>query len=423
MAPKTTRPAVVLDNVGVRFRLDAAGPVSLRRDGLRAMSTVFRRRRRSEFWALRDIGLDIRPGEIFGVIGGNGAGKSTLLKIMAGIYPPTTGSVRVEGIPAPLIELGAAFNPELTGAENIFLSGSIYRVPRREIRRRFDEIAEFSGIREFLHVPVKNYSSGMFIRLAFSIIIFFRPDIVLIDEVFSVGDEIFQQKSFEKILSFRERGAAIVLVSHDLNLVARIAGRVAVLSRGRLAFVGEAGEAVAFYRELLLGGESLDAVPIGQGGARSPAGDSRRFGDRRVEITSVVFTGADGLPRTSFRTGEQFEARLAFNSKLGPGEGRAVFGVGLHTVYRMLIYGPNTRDGGMGAPGEPPLPPRGVVRFIVPSLTLLPGDYLFSASVYDATLNTAHDHHDQMYRFRVEDCGAKEFGTVRVQSRWELEEA
>jgi lipopolysaccharide transport system ATP-binding protein len=432
-APSPDRPAVALSGVDVRFLLDTGTPLSLRRDGLRAALARLRRRRREEFWALRGIDLDIRPGEIFGILGGNGSGKSTLLKVMAGIYPSTSGSVRVSGTVAPLIELGAAFNPELTGAENIFLSGSIYRIPRREIRARFEEIVDFSGIRNFLHVPVKNYSSGMFIRLAFSIIIFFRPDVVLIDEVFSVGDEVFQQKSFEKILSFREAGAAIVIVSHDLNLVSRIADRAAVLSCGRAVFVGKAGEAAACYRDLLLGGESLDAAPDGRS-STLPAGDSRRWGDRRVEITSVVFTGFDGLPQTSFPSGGYFEARLSYVSILGPGDPRPVFGAALSTVYRMLLYGPNTLEAEMcGAPGvspgsapdafSGPLPARGVVRFIIPALPLFPGDYLFSASCYDLSLSVAHDHHDQMYRFRVEGCGSRAFGSVRMESRWEIESA
>jgi lipopolysaccharide transport system ATP-binding protein len=435
-ARTTDQPAVALDGVDVRFLIDSGTPLSLRRDGLRAALARLRRRRREEFWALHGVDLDIRPGEIFGVLGGNGAGKSTLLKVMAGIYPATSGSVRVAGTVAPLIELGAAFNPELTGAENIFLSGSIYRIPRREIRDRFEEIVDFSGIRNFLHVPVKNYSSGMFIRLAFSIIIFFRPDVVLIDEVFSVGDEVFQQKSFEKILSFRERGAAIVLVSHDLNLVSRIADRAAVLSRGRAVFVGKAAEAASRYRELLLGGESLDAAPESAPDDRPtplPSGDSRRWGDRRVEITSVVFAGADGLPQTTFPSGGYFEARLSYVSKLGPGDPRPVFGAALSTVYRMLLYGPNTleaemrsgadatRSGPAGLPDA--LPARGVVRFIIPSLPLFPGDYLFSASCYDPSLSVAHDHHDQMYRFRVDGGGPGAFGCVRMDSRWEVESA
>jgi ABC-type polysaccharide/polyol phosphate transport system ATPase subunit len=423
--PDTDQPAVVFDAVGVRFLLDPGRAVSLRRDGLRAVAALCRRRRKEKFWALRDVSLEIRPGEIFGVVGGNGAGKSTLLKVMAGIYPATAGSVRVVGTLAPLIELGAAFNPELTGAENIFLSGSIHRVPRREIRRRFDEIVDFSGIRDFLHVPVKNYSSGMFIRLAFSTIIFFQPDVVLIDEVFSVGDETFQQKSFEKIFSFREHGATIVLVSHDLNLISRIAGRAAVLSRGRLAFVGPAAEAVAHYRNLLLGGEGLGTILRERREATpSSPGDSRRWGDGRVEITSVIFTGADGQPRTSFRTGDYFEARLSYVSRLEPGAGRPVFGVALSTAYRMLLYGPNTRDAEHNADsGIKSLPARGIVRFIVPSLPFFAGEYLFSASVYDSTLNIAYDHHDQMYRFRVEDGGPREFGCVRIESRWEVEQA
>ncbi|MBM3297249.1 MAG: ABC transporter ATP-binding protein [Candidatus Aminicenantes bacterium] len=416
-----SKPAVALEEVGIRFLLSPPRPASLRHDGLRALRALGRRRK-EEFWALRNIDLEIKPGEIFGVVGGNGAGKSTLLKVMTGIYPATNGRVRIHGTLAPLIELGAAFNPELTGAENIFLSGSIHRVPRREIRRRFDEIVDFSGIREFLNVPVKNYSSGMFIRLAFSIIIFFQPEIVLIDEVFSVGDEAFQKKSFEKILSFRERGAAIVLVSHDLNLIARIAGRAAVLSRGRLAYLGPAAEAVAHYRKFLLEGEGLDAVRSGRESSPALLQNSRRWGDRRVEITSVVFVGEDGLPRTSFRTGEYFEARLSYVSRLGPQEKRPVFGVALITAYQMLVYGPNTLEAeGISAAPQDPLPSRGVVRFIVPSLPLFAGNYLFSASVYDPTLSIAHDHHDQMYGFHVDDSGAKEFGCVRIGCRWGIE--
>jgi ABC-type polysaccharide/polyol phosphate transport system ATPase subunit len=246
--------AIELSGVGVRYAL------TLERDGPRrgGLAALLRRPRRMDFWALKGIDLTVRRGEIFGVIGSNGAGKSTLLKTLAGIVPVSEGRAAVSGRLAPLIELGAAFNPELTGAENIFLSGSIYRIPRRRIRENFEAIIEFSGLRKFIHSPVKNYSSGMFIRLAFSIVIFFEPDVVLVDEVFAVGDAVFQKRSFEKIIGFLDRGAAVVLVSHDLDFVARTCGRTLVLSRGRASFLGPAAEAVARYQELVGAGEGLE---------------------------------------------------------------------------------------------------------------------------------------------------------------------
>ena len=194
-----TETSIKVSSVGIRFKLRQEKQIKLRRDGVKNLRSLLFQRKKKEFWALKDINFETERGEIFGIIGGNGAGKSTLLKIIARIYPATEGQIQVNGNIAPLIELGAAFNPELTGTENIYLTGSIYKIPRRIIRQNFDRIIDFAGIRKFKDTPLKNYSSGMFIRLAFSIVIFFNPDIALIDEVFFVGDEVFQKKSFEKI--------------------------------------------------------------------------------------------------------------------------------------------------------------------------------------------------------------------------------
>jgi ABC-type polysaccharide/polyol phosphate transport system ATPase subunit len=444
-----TAGAIKLSSVGIKFFLNLDEEVHLRRDGIKAFRTLLRRTRKKEFWAVKDISLEIKKGEIFGIIGGNGAGKSTLLKIIAGIFPSSAGSIEVSGTLAPLIELGGAFNPELTGAENIYLTGSIYRIPRKVIRRNFDQIVDFSGIRKFIDIPIKNYSFGMFIRLAFSIIIFFQPDIVLIDEVFSVGDEVFQQKSFEKILSFKERGATIVLVSHDLNMISQFCGRVLVLSCGRTAFIGPAEEAVNKYHELLRAGEGIDtegeargeggegdggtrerrggelerdtrksgAIGIGGASAQGASGDSRRWGNKKVEITRVDFVDKDGNFQRAFHSGDYFEARLSYVSRLVEDE-IPVFGAAIHTAYKMLIYGPNTLESA-GRSGI--ITARGVVRLIIPALPLFKGDYLFSASAYDQSLSVAYDHHDMMYLFRVLDSPSREFGCVKLQSHWEIE--
>jgi hypothetical protein len=243
-----------------------------------------------------------------------------------------------------------------------------------------------------------------------------------------VGDEVFQQKSFEKILSFKERGATIVLVSHDLNLIERFCRRALVLSRGRPAFLGPAEEAIDRYHDLLRRGEGLDA---GNGEKRpgresasepelapAPASDSRRWGNKQIEIQKVSFVDRDGRPAAAFAPGDYFEARIPYASKLPPGE-RPIFGAAIHTAYKMLIYGPNTLEG--GPPADRDLPASGVVRFIIPSLPLFGGDYLFSASAYDPSLSRAYDHHDMMYQFRVLDGPTREFGCVRIQSRWDFE--
>lgn len=415
-------PAVKVDSAGIKFFLRPEGV----KRGLKGwLKSTFSGGFKQEFWALKDINFEVKPGEILGIIGSNGAGKSTLLKAIAGIYPLTEGEITVNGRLAPLIELGAAFNPDLSGAENIFLTGMIYRVPRREIQEKFDKIVNFSGLRKFINVPVKNYSSGMFIRLAFSIIIFFQPDIILIDEVFSVGDEIFQKRSFEKILSFKKRGVTILLVTHDLSLISRICDRVLVLSEGKAAFLGEPEEAVRMYQQLISHGEGLEARVIEEKKSRAagplspsslPAPGAQRWGTKEVEIHTVEFVNKEGQASFIFRTGDYFEARIAYTSRLK--DGRPVFGVAISTIYKLLIYGPNTLETEFPAS----VPEEGIIRFIIPELPLLEGDYLFSAAAYDESLQKAYDHHEMMYHFRVLSDGRKDFGSVRLAAEWRVEE-
>ncbi len=396
--------SIKLEGLGIRY--------FIRQEKAGGLKSILRRRKKVDLWALKGIDLEVRKGEIFGVIGSNGAGKSTLLKALSGIIPVTEGTVALDGRIAPLIELGAAFNPELTGAENIYLTGSIYRVPRRVIREKFDSIVEFAGLRKFIHSPVKNYSSGMFIRLAFSIVIFFEPDVVLIDEVFAVGDAVFQQRSFEKILEFRDRGATIVLVTHDLDFVSRICDRTLVLSNGRASFLGPTEEAIRHYQGLIKNREGLE-----EGTSSAPpaaSGDSRRWGNKEVELRDVLFLDETGTPKKQFHTGDYFEARVSYVSRLR--DKVPVFGAALSTIHGLLIYGPNTLE----ARFPERIPAEGTVRFIIPQLPLLDGEYHFSVSAYDRSLSTAYDHHDRMYYFRVLKHPEKEFGYVRIACRWEL---
>ncbi len=197
--------SIKTENLGIRFFLKHE-----HQKGKKGLKIFQSRIEKEEFWALRNVNLEAKKGEVLGIIGVNGSGKSTLLKSLAKILPISEGKLWVKGKIAPLIELGAGFNPELTGSENIFLSGTLLGLSNEIIRKNYNKIVDFSGLSKFIDIPLKNYSSGMFIRLAFSIVANLEPDIVLIDEVFSVGDEPFQQKSFEKILQFKEKGSTLL---------------------------------------------------------------------------------------------------------------------------------------------------------------------------------------------------------------------
>lgn len=210
------------------------------------------RQRGREFWALRDVSFSVEEGEVLGVIGGNGAGKSTLLKILARITAPTRGRVRLRGRVASMLEVGTGFHPELTGRENIFLNGAILGMSREEISRKFDEIVDFSGVEAFIDTPVKRYSSGMYVRLAFAVAAHLEPEILLVDEVLAVGDAAFQKKCLGKMESIREGGRTILFVSHNLFTIQRISRNVLWIDSGGVRKLGEAGDVLASYRSSTL---------------------------------------------------------------------------------------------------------------------------------------------------------------------------
>ncbi|MBM3679177.1 MAG: ABC transporter ATP-binding protein, partial [Actinobacteria bacterium] len=203
-----------------------------------------------EVWALEDVSLEVEPGQAVGLIGRNGSGKSTLLRLVAGIIKPTRGSVAVGGRVGSLLELGAGFHPDFSGRENLFLNGSIQGLPRRQIHERFDQIVAFAELEHAIDRPIRTYSSGMTMRLGFAIAAFLDADVLLLDEVFAVGDESFQRKCFGVVSEFRQRGGTIVFVSHDAASVERLCERSVLLSQGRVAFAGTTHEAMMRYRRL-----------------------------------------------------------------------------------------------------------------------------------------------------------------------------
>jgi ABC-2 type transport system ATP-binding protein len=243
---------IKITDVSLKYRLAKERPKTLQEYIVQRLKG--KRLDYEDFWALRDINLEIRKGETLGLIGPNGAGKSTLLKVIAGILIPVVGNVTVKGKIAPLIELGSGFNMELTGKENIYLNSSILGLSRKEIDVRFDRILGFSELGDFIYSPLRTYSSGMVARLGFSIATEVDPDILIIDEILSVGDEHFRKKCDERILSFKKKGVTILFVSHSMSDITRLCNRAICLKHGQIIFEGSSADAADYYLKSLEGG-------------------------------------------------------------------------------------------------------------------------------------------------------------------------
>lgn len=242
--PAVQQPVVSLTDVGVRYRVPSERVHTFKEYLIRRLQGRIKPR---EFWALHHLNLEALPGEVLGVIGHNGAGKSTLLKLIARVLRPSYGRVIVRGQVAPLLEFGAGFHPELTGRENVFLNGALLGFTRQEMEEKFDRIVDFAELWDFIDMPMRTYSSGMYARLGFAVATDVEPDILLIDEVLAVGDEAFQRKSSERIKTFQNQGATIILVSHNMVSVQAMCHRVAWLDHGELQLVGPADEVIQAY--------------------------------------------------------------------------------------------------------------------------------------------------------------------------------
>jgi len=256
--------------------------------------------RGSDVWALRDVSFHVERGSAVGLVGRNGSGKTTLLRLLSGIVRPTSGRVEVGGRVGSLLELGAGFHLDLTGRENVYLNGSIHGLKRARIREKLDKIVAFAGLEEFIDLPVRTYSSGMYMRLGFAIAAHVEADVLLLDEVFAVGDEAFQRKCFGKIFEFKQAGGTIVFVSHDAAAVERLCDRAVLLKNGVVAFDGPTHEAIVEYRRLLAGERDPDER---RAGLKEWGGDTARVAHARL-------LGPAGDERTQLLTGESFAIAL-----------------------------------------------------------------------------------------------------------------
>ncbi|MBA2425409.1 MAG: ABC transporter ATP-binding protein [Actinobacteria bacterium] len=392
---------ISVESVSRRFRIHA-------RDA-RTLKDLFVQRGQTEstdVWALRDVSLDVARGEAVGLIGRNGSGKTTLLRIVARIIKPTAGRVRAEGRIGSLLELGAGFHPDFTGRENVFLNGAIYGLRRADIRQRFDEIVAFAELEHAIDRPVRTYSSGMTVRLGFAIAAFLDADVLLLDEVFAVGDESFQRKCFGRIARFKQEGGTIVFVSHDASAVERLCERAVLLDSGRVAFDGPTREAIARYRRTLA--DDTDPAERGAG--------LREWGSGEATIASAQLVGQEGAERLQFLSGEPFALRVAVSATHGVPPPRLQ--LELRDDAGTLVAGQAVDLGELGwaaGNGE-----RGV-RFEIGSLPLADGRFHLRLGLTDESGEHLYHQLDDALAFVVYP-GGDERGFVRFAGSWALEE-
>ena len=410
--------AVSITNVSKKFRLYHERNQTLK-------SAIMRRRRSvyEDFWALRDVSFDVEQGSTFGLIGSNGSGKSTLLKCLAKIYWPTSGSISYAGRMAALLEVGSGFHHELSGRENIYLNGSILGMSRKEIDRKFDDIIEFSGVEQFIDQPVKNYSSGMYVRLGFAVAIHTDPEILLVDEVLAVGDEAFAHRCLRRIEELLATGRTVIFVSHALGLVEDLCSRVLWLDEGRVRLLGDPRRVVDGYRQDVAEDESrahreakeerereeegMHAAVVAEG----ETGEVLRWGSGAAEIVGVRLLDAGGAERYHFESGEAVTFELEAEAAR-PLED-FVFGVGLFSPRGVEVWGTNTDIDGLASER---FAGRAKVALECPSLRLAPGEYLVDVAVH-AQDGAPYDYRRKLLAFSVTST-AGGAGVYLPEHRW-----
>ena len=392
---------ILVDGVSRRFRVHAREVRSLKE-----LFVVRGRTEATDVWALRDVSVRVEPGEAVGLIGRNGSGKTTLLRLVAGIIKPTGGRVAAGGRIGSLLELGAGFHPDFSGRENVFLNGSIHGLGRATIRERFDEIVAFAELEGAIDRPVRTYSSGMYMRLGFAITAFLDADVLLLDEVFAVGDEAFQRKCFGKIFEFKQRGGTIVFVSHDASAVERLCGRAVLLQHGQVAYDGPTHEALVRYRRQLA--DELDPAERGAG--------LREWGTGEAAIAEARLVGPGGEERAQFLAGEPFSLRLRVVAHEPVAPPRVQLELrddaGLLVASESLDTATLGWDGGAG---------EHALRFDIERLPLADGRFHLRLGLTDATGERLLHWLDDALVFLVYPDGDGR-GIVRLEGSWTAEE-
>lgn len=368
--------AITVQNISKKFNITPYQINSLRTNLQRAVQLQFVRR--IPFWALHDLNFEVEEGEVFGIIGANGSGKSTLLKILSKITAPTIGRIELNGKVNTLLEVGTGFHPELSGRENIFLNGSILGLKRSEIKSKFDQIVEFSEVETFLDNPVKHYSSGMYVRLAFAVAAHLDPDILIVDEVLSVGDLAFQRKCLQKMEDEVLQGRTVLFVSHNMDQVQRLCTRVMLLNQGNCMTIGKPEETINQYRDSVRGYQSdtLDTMQV-------------RRGTGVIRFTKVELLDYSGKITTTMATGSKIFFRLHYQ-----GEKEKIS----HVLFRILIKSISGQViialfSNMSVPLVQLIDGHGVVECQIDRLPLNTGRYLIDIDItnHQELVDIVHD--------------------------------
>ena len=392
-------PAVVVDHVTKGFRM-----YSERNNSLKAALMRGGRAKYEEFRALDDVSFEIPTGSTFGLVGENGSGKSTMLKCIAKILRPDSGTVTTYGKLAALLELGSGFHPELSGRENVYLNGSILGLSKKQIDGKVDEIVDFAGLEQFIDTPVKNYSSGMYVRLGFSVAINVDPDVLLVDEVLAVGDEAFQRKCDEKFADLRDLGKTIVVVSHSLSTVRTMCDEAAWLEHCVVKEIGTPGLLIEKYVE----GTHTERVAAEGGGSRWGTGQAR--------VEKVELLDEHGAPVLRVRAGAPATLRFHYSTD-GPIV-KPVFGFGIHRIDGTHATGVNSRE--TVVPDS--IEGTGHVDFAMAALPLVQGSYDVTVAIVDDSNLHTFDYRTKALRFDVGSGRPREAeGVFAIDGRWTFE--
>ena len=409
------QPLVELKNVSKRFRIHRERQRSLQESFIR----LFRREHRPQdyFWPLRDVSFSVYPGDSVGILDPNGSGKSTMLKLVTGILEPTEGQITLRGQVASLLELGAGFHPDLTGRENIFLNGSVYGFSRKQMQARLESIIDFAELGDFIDTPVKHYSSGMYVRLGFSVAIHTDPDVLIVDEVLTVGDQVFQQKCLERIYDMKRAGVAIILVSHSLADVQRLCDRAIWLDQG---LVRADGPSIGVVDEYLADANDRYYQQRRKREEERPPDEftiqttPQRWGTGDAVIAKVEILGKDGATPEYFRTGDMLRLRVHYKTRKPIDT--PTFGLAIYRRDGAHVNGPNSIDAGYRVPQ---IDGGGVMEYTIDALPLNPGHFELTAAIYNHDSSVAMDHHHRMYRFEVRSPTLRhEEGIVHIPATW-----
>ena len=414
MEPTTTPPVVKLENVSKRFETISEKPQSfletlIARFSLRQRDKYKKTAKHQTLWAVNNVSLEVREGESIGILGRNGSGKSTLLKLITRIIRPNKGRLMVAGRISALLELGAGFQADMTGRENVYLNASLMGLEKEYIDEHFNSIVAFSGLADFIDVPVKFYSSGMYMRLAFSIAVHIRPQILIVDEILAVGDQSFQDKCMNHIYEMKRRGVTIILVSHSLDMMRKLCDRLIWMEKGVVRAEGAPEMVIQQYLESL---QENAHQPLFQ-----KEMDTLRLGNQTVEITAVRLLNQHQHSITDFATGDSVTIEINYMAHKRVDEPE--FGLAIYREDGVQVNGPNNQFAGTPIG---PIEGAGKVCYHIPALPLLPGNYLISAAVHNARYMLTYDHRVKEYPFQVNSSGTREiYGLVEIPATWSWE--